>query len=87
MKRSIPRITASAVTGNVPTAESVAARERKQQKRIQQGVVSGELTAKEAQKLEKREAKLHREIQKDRLDGGGLTVNERRKIEDFQWMK
>jgi hypothetical protein len=61
-----------------------AQRQKNQQKRIDQGVKSGELTRKEAVKLEAREAKLHRDIKRDRKDGGGLTVKEKAKIEARQ---
>jgi hypothetical protein len=60
------------------------ARERRQQARIAQGVKSGELSRQETKKLERREAKLHREIRRDRIDGGGLTPKERVKIEKKQ---
>jgi hypothetical protein len=61
-----------------------AGRQKAQQKRIGEGVESGQLTKKETLKLEQREAKLHREIRKDRADGGGLTAKERAKIEHKQ---
>ena len=35
-------------------------------------------------KLEAKEAKLHREIKRDRKDGGGLTLKERAKIDAKQ---
>jgi IS30 family transposase len=50
-----------------------------QQRRIRQGVASGELTRKEAIKLEREQGRINREIQRDRLDGGGLTATERKK--------
>ena len=65
-------------------AQTIKKRERTQQGRIAEGVKSGELTKKEAVKLEKKEAKLHREIQRDRKDGPGLTAKERLKIENKQ---
>ena len=65
-------------------ADRPAARQKTQQKRIAEGVKSGELTKKETLKLEKKEAKLHRQIRKDRADGGGLTAKERAKIERKQ---
>lgn len=58
-----------------------AVRQKTQQKRIAEGVKSGEFTKKEVRKIETKEAKLHREIRKDRKDGGGLTKAERAKIE------
>ncbi len=53
---------------------------QRQKERVEAGVESGELTKKEAAKLKAQEAKLHREIKKDRKDGGGLTAKERAKI-------
>jgi hypothetical protein len=61
-----------------------AQRQKNQQHRIHQGVRSGELTGKEAAKLEAKEAKLHKEIRRDRQDGPGLTDKERVKIEKKQ---
>ena len=60
---------------------SVANRQKVQQKRINQGVESGELTKKEALRLEKNAAKIHRSIAKDRHDGGKFTVKERIKAQ------
>jgi len=65
-------------------ADRPATRQKAQQKRIDEGVESGELTKKEARKIEKKEAKLHRQVRKDRADGGGMTARERAKIEKKQ---
>ena len=65
---------------SVGFADNIKKREKRQQERINDGVKDGELTKKEALKLEKKEAQLHREIKKDRKDGGGLTKKERAKI-------
>ena len=65
-------------------ADKAKVRQKNQQKRINQGVKSGELTKKEVLKIEAKEAKLHREIRKDRRDGGGLTPKERAKINKKQ---
>ena len=78
------RVTAAVVgmflVVGVGFADNIKKREKRQQQRINEGVKSGELTKKEALKLEAQEAKLHREIKKDRKDGGGLTKKERAKI-------
>src|SRR5689334_7020231 len=50
--------------------------EARQQARIAQGIQSGELTAREAGRLERREAHVEAKIARDRVDGGGLTVRE-----------
>ena len=65
-------------------AEQVKNREERQQERINEGVESGELTKKEAVKLEAAEAKLHQEIKENRQDGPGLTPKERAKIQKKQ---
>ena len=65
-------------------ADNIKKREKRQKDRVDQGIESGELTKKEAAKLRAQEAKLHREIKKDRRDGGGLTAKERVKIDAKQ---
>lgn len=65
-------------------ADKAKIRQKKQQKRIHQGVKTGELTKQEALKLEAKEAKLHRQIRKDRKDRGGLTPKERAQINKKQ---
>jgi hypothetical protein len=62
------------------SAADIHAREVRQQKRIAQGVRTGNLTRHEAATLENKERAIHREIRRDRLDGPGLTLKERRKI-------
>ncbi len=62
----------------------IATRKENQQKRIGEGVENGSLTAKEATKLEAREAKLNQKIREDRKDGKGLTPKEKAKIEARQ---
>jgi hypothetical protein len=58
----------------------IHAREVRQQKRIAQGVRTGNLTLHEAAVLENKERALHREIRRDRIDGPGFTLKERQKI-------
>jgi hypothetical protein len=55
-------------------------RQANQEKRIEQGVKSGELTKKEAARLEKREAKLQADKQKAQADGV-VTKQERAKLQ------
>jgi Skp family chaperone for outer membrane proteins len=55
-------------------------REANQQKRIDQGVASGQLTAKETNRLDKREAKLAADEAAVKADGK-LTPAERRKLQ------
>ncbi|MBI3181611.1 MAG: hypothetical protein HYZ28_05675 [Myxococcales bacterium] len=65
-------------------AASVAKREVRQQQRIARGVRSGQLTRAEAVSLERQEARLHRQIQRDRVDGGRFTLSERAKAQARQ---
>ena len=52
-----------------------------QQDRIANGVRSGQLTPRETQRLEARQANLHREVRADRAaNGGRLTPQERRHV-------
>jgi hypothetical protein len=63
------------------TAAEVDRREQRQQERISQGVQSGQLTPAETARLERKEARIDREIKRDRAaNGGTLTPAERRKI-------
>jgi len=55
-------------------------REANQQKRIDQGVASGQLTAKETNRLDKREAKLAADEAAAKSDGK-VTLAERRKLQ------
>jgi len=56
-------------------------RERRQQERIAEGLRTGELTPRETARLERKEARIHREVQRDRAaNGGALTPAERRRI-------
>jgi len=62
-------------------AAEVDRREQRQQERIAEGVESGQLTPRETARLERKEARIHREIQRDRAaNGGTLTPAERRRI-------
>lgn len=65
-------------------AAPVGARANHLQGRINQGVRSGELTGREAVRLQVQENHLRREIARDRVDGGGLTAHERAKIQHHE---
>jgi hypothetical protein len=58
-------------------------REVNQQKRIDQGVKSGELTPKEAGRLERKQAKIKQDEERMKADGK-LTPQERRKLKKEQ---
>ena len=52
-----------------------------QQHRIAIGVRSGQLTPRETRRLERREARIHREVRRDRrANGGRLTPQQRRHV-------
>ncbi len=59
-------------------AGRISARQVRQQRRIAEGIESGALTAREAARLEGREAALNREVRVLRRDG--LTPRERARI-------
>jgi hypothetical protein len=60
--------------------KSVNAKQQRQEKRIEQGVASGELTNKEAAKLNARQGKIQREEARMRADGD-LSAKERAKLQ------
>ncbi len=71
----------SATPAVAPPPGTIHQRKENQQDRIAQGVKSGQLTAGETAHLEHREAKINKEIHKDRVaNGGKLTPAERRQI-------
>src|SRR5215470_7961677 len=74
---------AAQTTDATPAAKpaTINQRERNQQRRIAQGVKSGQLTPAETAHLEHREARINREVKHDRAaNGGKLTPAERRQI-------
>lgn len=70
-----------AQTQNTNPTSEVGARQRAQQKRIGEGIESGQLTAGEATRLEHREAGINREVSGMRqANGGQLTAGERKLV-------
>lgn len=65
-------------------AQAPKVRAQNEQARINQGIVTGELTGREAVRLDRRAARLDREIARERRDGGGLSPAERRSIDRKQ---
>lgn len=63
-----------------PATPNLDKREANQQQRIDQGVASGQLTAKETNRLQKREAKLAADEAAAKADGT-VTRAERRKLQ------
>jgi len=64
---------------SVSWAGPIVKREKRQQKRIAQGVESGQLTPRETAKLERGEARIDRERQR-MLSDGNLTAREKAKL-------
>lgn len=61
-------------------AAQINQREQQQQRRIRQGVRSGELTRREARHLERRERRINRAEWRARRSGGGINWRERRRL-------
>jgi hypothetical protein len=84
MTHLVSRLAAAllAVAVATPTlAAEIDRREARQQERIGQGVQSGELTPRETVRLERKEARIHREIRRDRAaNGGTLTPAEKARV-------
>lgn len=78
-----PLVPAQENTAIPPQRErmNIEARQRRQQRRIAQGVRSGQLTARETARLERREAGIERREQRMRASGGKFTPGERRAIQ------
>ncbi len=78
-------ITVLAAAMMTPTADAaIKQRQRRQTIRIGQGVESGELTRREAYRLNHARKSLNHSIRHDRIDGGGLTKHERVKTHHRQ---
>jgi hypothetical protein len=68
-------------TASPALSAEVDRREANQQGRIAQGAGSGQLTPGETARLERREARIHREVRRERaLNGGTLTPAERARV-------
>ena len=68
-------------TGASALGPGVRGRQHNQQARIAQGLRTGQLTAREARRLENRQRRIHRSIVRDRRDGGVFTSRERAKAQ------
>ena len=77
-------ILGAALASPAAFAQNIHKRQVNQQHRIGEGVKSGQLTPRETVRLEKKEARLNREVRRDRKDGGGLTARERNRIDRQQ---
>lgn len=74
----------SAHADNYRWNHGVNSRQARQQSRIRDGVKDGELTNKEAYRLEKRQAQLANQEARLRASGNGLSPYERAKLEREQ---
>jgi hypothetical protein len=66
---------------NPPKEGKIKERKENQQKRIAQGVKSGELTPHETARIENNESKINKEVRQDRkANGGNLTNKEKAQV-------
>ncbi|MDT7602189.1 MAG: hypothetical protein QOF61_186 [Acidobacteriota bacterium] len=70
-----------ATNNSVAYRQTINERERRQQRRIRQGVRSGELNRRETRHLERRETHLRRDERRARRSGGELTTRERSRLQ------
>lgn len=77
MKTLILTITFAAAFCGTVAAQSIPQRQQNERERIRQGVRSGELTKGEAEALHRQQQSIHSQVQRDRVDGGGMTAAER----------
>jgi hypothetical protein len=68
-------------TTAMASAQTINARQARQQARIYQGIASGALTLPEARRLESQEARIAAIEARDRHSGDGLSLRERRQLE------
>jgi len=81
LSRQIYRDKHNAPVQNTNPKSEVGKRQENQQDRIAQGIKSGQLTAGEASRLERRDAARNHEIARDRAaNGGKLTAQEKAQI-------
>ena len=86
-KHSIRIFAAAALAAGLLAAQAppnVKARQDRQDARIEKGKADGTLSEEEAKRLEARDKALDEKIRRDRKDGGGLSVKERRRIQKLQ---
>jgi hypothetical protein len=80
---ALPALAFAQSTPSNTATPGIDKRQAEQQKRIDQGVKSGELTKREAAKLEKGQAKVQRMEDKAKADGV-VTAKERKQIQHEQ---
>jgi hypothetical protein len=72
------------IAAAAPAEARIDQRQGHQQHRIHAGVRSGELTGREAWRLERQQARIARYERRSRADGPGLTGRERTRLERMQ---
>ena len=72
------------VAAAAPAEARINQRQGHQQQRIANGIASGQLTAREAYRLERQQAHIARYEARSRADGPGLTGRERYRLERMQ---
>jgi hypothetical protein len=72
------------LTTAMPAEARINQRQNHQQQRIANGISKGNLTAREAVRVERQQANIARYEARSRADGGGLNFNERARIEALQ---
>ncbi|TSA11925.1 MAG: hypothetical protein D4R74_12375 [Betaproteobacteria bacterium] len=80
---ALPALALAQATPATPATPGIDKRQANQERRIQQGVKSGELNAREAARLEKGQAKIQRMEDKAKADGV-VTAQERKRIQHAQ---
>jgi len=73
-----------ALTAAAAFAGPIGRQQSANQARINHGFRTGQLTRPEAARLQARDNAIQRAIRRDRIDGRGLTFNERVKIDRMQ---
>lgn len=76
---ALPALALAQTAPAAPATPTIEQRQANQERRIQQGVKSGELTPREAARLEKGQAKVQRMQDKAKADGV-VTAQERKRI-------
>jgi hypothetical protein len=73
-----------AALGAAPAEARINKRQDRQQLRIDRGIASGSLTARETARLERQQSRIASAEARDRADGGRLTLRERYRLEQRQ---
>lgn len=72
------------VGANAKEYRGINERQKNQQERIAQGLKSGDLSNKEAVKLEKQQIQIAKTEKRMRADDGGLSLKERARLDNMQ---